>query len=78
LASTETAPMPAFVGAAGMPAEAAERLRAAFAAAAGRPWFAALAEPLLLEGFAPVTVESYGALLAWDAEAKAAGYPRPA
>ena len=78
LASTETAPMPAFVGAAGMPAEAAERLRAAFAAAAGRPWFAALAEPLLLEGFAPVSVESYASLLAWDAQAKAAGYPLPA
>lgn len=78
LASTETAPMPAFVGAAGMAAEAAERLRAAFAAAASRPWFASLAEPLLLEGFAPVGVESYASLLAWDAQAKAAGYPLPA
>lgn len=78
LSSTETAPMPAFVGAAGMPPEVAGRLRAAFAGAAGRPWFAALSEPLLLQGFSAVTAEAYAPLLSWDREAQAAGYPLPA
>ena len=55
LASTETAPMPAFVAAAGAPPELTRRLREAFAGATARPWFAALAEPLLLKGFAPVS-----------------------
>lgn len=78
LTSTETAPMPAFVAAAGAPAAMVARLRGAFAAAARRPWFAALAEPLLLEGFAEVTAASFAPLLAWDREAIAAGYPLPA
>jgi ABC-type phosphate/phosphonate transport system substrate-binding protein len=78
LTSTATAPMPAFVGAAGMPPEMARKLRAAFTGAARRPWFAALAEPLLLQGFTEVSQESYASLLTWDREAKAAGYPLPA
>jgi ABC-type phosphate/phosphonate transport system substrate-binding protein len=78
LTSTATAPMPAFVGAAGMPPEMARKLRAAFTGAARRPWFAALAEPLLLQGFTEVGQESYASLLTWDREAKAAGYPLPA
>ncbi len=78
LVSTATAPMPAFVAAAGAPADVVARLRTAFAAAATRPWFAPLAEPLLLEGFAAVGVETFAPLLEWDREAKAAGYPLPA
>ena len=78
LASTETAPMPAFVAAAGAPAELVRRLRAAFTGAATRAWFAALAEPLLLEGFAGVSRESFAPLLEWDAEAREAGYALPA
>ena len=78
LASTETAPMPAFVAAAGAPPELTRRLREAFAGATARPWFAALAEPLLLQGFAPVSQESFAPLLEWDAEARAAGYGLPA
>ncbi len=78
LTSTETAPMPAFVAAAGTPPATLARLRGAFAAAAQRPWFAALAEPLRLEGFAEVTAASFAPLLAWDREAIAAGYPLPA
>jgi ABC-type phosphate/phosphonate transport system substrate-binding protein len=78
LTSTGTAPMPAFVAAAGAPAELVRRLRAAFEAAATRAWFARLAEPLLLEGFAAVTRESFAPLLEWDAEARDAGYARPA
>lgn len=78
LASTDTAPMPAFVAAASAPADAVARLRAAFSTAADRPWFAALAEPLLLEGFAQVDAATYAPLLEWDREAKSAGYPLPA
>jgi ABC-type phosphate/phosphonate transport system substrate-binding protein len=78
LTSTETAPMPAFVAAAGAPPEMVARLRAAFSGAAARPWFAPLADQLLLEGFAPVSAESFAPLLAWDREAKSAGYDLPA
>jgi len=78
LASTETAPMPAFVAAAGAPPELVGRLREAFAGAAAQSWFAPLAEPLLLEGFAAVARESFAPLLEWDAEARAAGYALPA
>ncbi|HEV2285201.1 MAG TPA: PhnD/SsuA/transferrin family substrate-binding protein [Steroidobacteraceae bacterium] len=78
LAATATAPMPAFVAAAGAPAQTVARLRAAFTAAATRPWFAALAEPLLLGGFAAVDLDTFAPLLEWDREAQAAGYPLPA
>jgi ABC-type phosphate/phosphonate transport system substrate-binding protein len=78
LESTATAPMPAFVAAADAPAEVVGRLRAAFSAAATRPWFAPLAAPLLLEGFAAVGPETFAPLLEWDRAAKAAGYALPA
>jgi ABC-type phosphate/phosphonate transport system substrate-binding protein len=77
LDSTDLAPMPAFVAAPGLEPEAVARLRAAFDAAARRPWFAALAEPLLLAGFAPVGQASFATTLAWDEEAREAGYPLP-
>jgi ABC-type phosphate/phosphonate transport system substrate-binding protein len=78
LATTALAPMPALVAARGTPPELLARLRAAFTDAAGRPWFGPLAQTLLLEGFAPVTLESYAPLRRWDLEARAAGYPQPA
>ena len=78
LTSTAVAPMPAFVAAAGAPPESIARLRAAFLAAAGREWFAPLGEGLLLDGFAAVTSETFARLLAWEREALAAGYERPA
>ena len=78
LVSTATAPMPAFVAAAGAPADVVARLRSALTAAATRPWFAPLAEPLLLEGFAAVGTQTFAPLLEWDREAQAAGYPLPA
>lgn len=78
LDSTAVAPMPSFVAAAAAEPDSVRRLRAAFTGAAGRPWFAALAEPLLLEGFAPVSVESFAPLLEWDRAARAAGYALPA
>jgi ABC-type phosphate/phosphonate transport system substrate-binding protein len=78
LASTETAPMPALVAGNGVGADLVERLRGAFTDAASRPWFAPLAEQLLLEGFAAASRESFAPLLEWDAAARAAGYGLPA
>jgi ABC-type phosphate/phosphonate transport system substrate-binding protein len=78
LASTETAPMPAFVAAGGAPPDLVRRLREAFTGAAARPWFAPLAEPLLLEGFAESSSGSFAPLLEWDREARTAGYELPA
>ncbi len=78
LASTPLTPMPAFVCAARAPAELVARLRGAFLDAQRRPWFGALADVLLLEGFAPASNASYAGLLEWDREAQAAGYALPA
>jgi ABC-type phosphate/phosphonate transport system substrate-binding protein len=78
LDSTELAPIPAFVAAAGTPRSSVARLQTAFEAAATRPWFAQLAEPLLLEGFAAVDEARYAPLLEWAREAEAAGYALPA
>jgi ABC-type phosphate/phosphonate transport system substrate-binding protein len=78
LESTALAPMPAFVAAAGTDEDLIVRLRAAFVAASGEPWFRPLADVLLLEGFAPAGTKSFAPLLEWDREAKAAGYPLPA
>jgi ABC-type phosphate/phosphonate transport system substrate-binding protein len=78
LASTEVAPMPAFVAAAGAPADMIGRLRNAFLAARRQDWFGPLAEPLLLEGFAEVSGESFAPLLRWERAAKTAGFDRPA
>jgi ABC-type phosphate/phosphonate transport system substrate-binding protein len=78
LASTALAPMPAFVASAGMAAAAVERLRAAFTGAAGRPWFGELAAPLMIEGFAPASRAMFDPALAWDREARVAGYETPA
>jgi len=78
LASTPLTPMPALVAAATLPAQQAAALRAALAGAARRPWFAPLAQVLLLEGFALVEPEDYQGLLEWDRQARAAGYELPA
>lgn len=78
LASTENAPIPAFVAAAGTPAVEIERLRGALLDAASRAWFAPLGDQLLLDGFAPVSAKSFATTLEWDSEAKAAGYALPA
>ncbi|MDE2049636.1 MAG: PhnD/SsuA/transferrin family substrate-binding protein [Gammaproteobacteria bacterium] len=77
LAATSLAPMPAFVAAAGTPAAAVTRLREAFTSAATRPWFAELAGPLVLEGFAEATLPGFDLALQWDRQAREAGYPEP-
>jgi ABC-type phosphate/phosphonate transport system substrate-binding protein len=78
LTSTALAPMPAFVAAAGTPIDAVLRLRAAFIDAARKPWFAPLADQLLLEGFEQAGEGAFATLLEWDRAARAAGYERPA
>jgi ABC-type phosphate/phosphonate transport system substrate-binding protein len=78
LATTEVAPMPAFVAAAGTPAADVARLRAAFVGAAAEDWFATYRDLLLLEGFAAADAAHFATTLAWDREARAAGYDLPA
>jgi ABC-type phosphate/phosphonate transport system substrate-binding protein len=78
LASTELAPAPAFVAAAGTAPQLVAGLKAALVAAATRRWFAPLADLLLLEGFAPVSAADYALTLAWGHAAEAAGYGEPA
>jgi ABC-type phosphate/phosphonate transport system substrate-binding protein len=76
--STMTAPMPAFVAGRAVPHMAVERIREGFASAHRQPWFAALAETLCLQGFAPVDHADFAETLEWDQLARAAGYPLPA
>jgi ABC-type phosphate/phosphonate transport system substrate-binding protein len=78
LVSTEVAPMPAFVASTSAPPELIAGLRAAFAQAPRQPWFADFADILLLDGFAIVDEADFAATLAWDREARAAGYELPA
>ncbi len=78
LTSTPLTAIPPFVAGPNMPEASVARLRAAFGAAATRPWFAPLADVLLLEGFAPVTAATFAELLEWDRRAKAVGYEWPA
>ncbi len=78
IASTDLAPIPAFVASPAMPAEAIDRLRAAFEGAARAPWFAPFADALCLEGFAGVDAGAFAPTLAWAREAEAAGYFSPA
>ena len=78
LESTDVAPMPAFVASTAIPPDAIARLKAAFAQAAMRPWFAECRDALGLIGFAPVTQDDFALTVARDQEALSAGYPLPA
>jgi ABC-type phosphate/phosphonate transport system substrate-binding protein len=78
LESTAIAPAPAFVTGVRTPAATVDALRAAFAAASRRPWFGALADELLLDGFEAVDASSYALTREWEREAIEAGYPEPA
>lgn len=77
IASTDLAPLPALVAAPDLGSDKVEALRHAFSRAAARPWFAPLADALCLQGFAPVTLDSFAVTRAWAAEAEAAGYLQP-
>ena len=77
VASTALAPIPAFVASPALGGAAIGGLRSAFYGAAGRPWFASLAECLLIRGFVPVSPADFAPTLAWDRAALAAGYGEP-
>jgi hypothetical protein len=78
LASTALTPLPALVASTGASTDAVTRLRAALSGAASRPWFAPLAQVLMIDGFAEVPPDAYRMFLDWDREARAAGFPEPA
>jgi ABC-type phosphate/phosphonate transport system substrate-binding protein len=75
---TEVATMPAFVTAVSTPVSTASALRRAFVNASRHAWFREYADTLLIDGFAAVDAADYERTLAWDREAKAAGYAYPA
>jgi ABC-type phosphate/phosphonate transport system substrate-binding protein len=77
IASTEVAPMPAFVTTSDADPVKVRALKAAFAASHRRDWFAPLARQLLITGFQPMNHADYAVTLGWDREAKAAGYLLP-
>ena len=78
LESTDTVPMPAFVASPEVPGQIVSRMRNAFAAAHSQPWFEPFRKALLIEGFAPVTRETFARALDWNTAAIEAGYPEPA
>ena len=78
LQSTATAPMPAFVASPHLAADSVACVRRAFSEAHTQPWFGEFREALLIDGFAPVTLETFEATMEWDRAAKAAGYLEPA
>lgn len=78
LASTEVAPMPAFVASEAVGPEAVAALREAFGSAGRQSWFASFGDELLIDGFVARDAASYAQTLEWDREAKAAGYLVPA
>ena len=77
LASTDLAPLPAFVASRAAPAALVSALKDSFAGASARPWFPPLAEALCLTGFEPVSRSSFATTLRWAEEAEGAGYAVP-
>ncbi|MGE0717687.1 MAG: phosphate/phosphite/phosphonate ABC transporter substrate-binding protein [Alphaproteobacteria bacterium] len=77
VASTVTAPIPLLVAAPGIDPALVARLRDALTAAHARPWFRAVAEPLLVERFVAVGRTDYAPLLAMADAAIGAGYAMP-
>jgi ABC-type phosphate/phosphonate transport system substrate-binding protein len=77
LESTAPTPIPSLVAAPGFTDDDFARLRAALLGAASRPWFAPLAEPLRLAGFAALERRDYGVMLEWDWAARDAAYDAP-
>lgn len=75
LASTDTVPMPAFVASPEVPEDVVLSLKTAFAAAHTKPWFEAFRKALLIDGFVPVTRQTFAQTLDWNTAALEAGYP---
>ena len=77
LASTDLAPLPAFVASAAAPASLVTALKHGFAGVAARSWFPPLGKALCLTGFEPADQGRFATTLRWAEEAEAAGYPIP-
>ena len=75
IARTPATPIPPLVGAPGMHAADAARLRDALLVGRRAPELAAVRETLLLRGFAPVAPEAYDALRGRRAARRRAGLP---
>jgi ABC-type phosphate/phosphonate transport system substrate-binding protein len=75
--STTLSAAPAFVASQQLSTEAVKRLCDAFVGAAQRPWFAALAAPIGVRGFAPSHRVDYDSILEWQVRAEADGYLMP-
>jgi ABC-type phosphate/phosphonate transport system substrate-binding protein len=78
VATTDAAPMPLLIASANCPDDVVARLRAALALFGEANECAGLAEELCLTKFVPVVEADYDRIAAWDLEARAAGYDRPA
>ena len=76
IARSPATPIPPLVGAHGMDATDARRLREALVAVGAAPELASARETLLLSGFAAVAEDVYDALVADARRADALGYPR--
>jgi ABC-type phosphate/phosphonate transport system substrate-binding protein len=77
VATTDPAPIPFLVAAAGCPDDVVEQLQTTLWTFADAPACASLRDRLCLDAFAPVVVSNYELMLRWDAEARAAGYDHP-
>jgi len=77
VATTDAAPIPFLVAGRECPDDIVAALQAALLGFADVAGGADLRERLCLQGFAPVVIADYDLITHWDAEAHAAGYPRP-
>jgi ABC-type phosphate/phosphonate transport system substrate-binding protein len=77
LESTATAPIPAFVASPLVPREVIDRLAVSFAAAQSQTWFHALADPIMIAGFAASARDDFTIIRTREREAIRAGYPLP-
>jgi ABC-type phosphate/phosphonate transport system substrate-binding protein len=77
VATTNPAPAPFLIAAAGCPDDIVAKLQATLLTLAEAPACASLRDRLCLDGFAPVAIGDYELMLRWDAEARRASYPEP-
>jgi len=78
LESTATAPIPAFVASPLVAREIVDRLAVSFASAHHQSWFHALADAIMITGFAASGRDDFNIIRAREHEAIRAGYPLPA
>jgi ABC-type phosphate/phosphonate transport system substrate-binding protein len=77
IATTDPAPIPLLVAAAGCPDQVVAKLQSALARFADAPECVSLKDRLCLAGFVQVATRDYEQMLLWDSEARLAGYTEP-